>query len=136
MTKAVVDTSVFVAALLTRDRFSSPSLVLQLWKAEKFKLIMAPALLEELVATLLAVEIGEEIILQLVKDIASIALYIPGIYQSAKLDQIDKSDNKFLAAAYESKADYIITLDKHILNLKHFHKTAIVTPRQFVREVI
>lgn len=135
MKKAVIDTSVFVAALLSRDRFSSPSLILQLWKENKFKLVMAPALLEELVATLLAIPVNEDTILQLIKDIASIGLYIPGIYESVKLDAIDKSDNKFLAAAYESNADYIVSLDKHILNLKHFHKIAILTPRQFVREI-
>ena len=93
MTKAVIDTSVFIAALLTRDRFSSPSLILQLWRDSKFKLVMAPALLEELVATLLAIPVDDDTVLQLIKDIASIGLFIPGIYESAKLDAIDKSDN-------------------------------------------
>lgn len=53
----------------------------------------------------------------------------------------DKEDNKFLDAVYTSKADYLITLDKDLLDLrnenKEFqikeHKFKILRPEEFLR---
>ncbi|WNN92185.1 hypothetical protein [Gloeocapsopsis dulcis] len=40
----------------------------------------------------------------------------------------------FLAAAYEAKADYLVSLDwQHLLPLKYYHGTQIVTPTLFIR---
>lgn len=39
----------------------------------------------------------------------------------------------FLAAAYESNANYLISLDKkHLLPLKHYHGTQILNPALFI----
>jgi predicted nucleic acid-binding protein len=41
-----------------------------------------------------------------------------------------------LAAAYESKADYLVSLDrKHLLPLKHYHGTQILTPALFIKAI-
>lgn len=64
--------------------------------------------------------------------ISLVALQIPGAYETAMLDDIDPDDNKFLAAAYESKANFLISLDRDLLNLKFFHGTQIVTPAAFL----
>lgn len=70
----------------------------------------------------------------LVRLIAEIALHIPGAYEATRLDDIDPNDNMFLAAAYEAKADYLVSLDRqHLLPLKHYHGTQIVTPALFIR---
>ena len=46
----------------------------------------------------------------------------------------DPKDNKFLDAAFEGKADYIITRDKkHLLKLKKFKGIKIVEPEQFLK---
>ena len=53
----------------------------------------------------------------------------------------DKEDNKFLDAVYTSKADYLITLDEDLLDLrnenKEFqikeHKFKILRPEEFLR---
>lgn len=45
----------------------------------------------------------------------------------------DPSDNKFLACATAARAEYIVSGDKHLLNLKNFAGIPIVTPRQFLR---
>ena len=70
----------------------------------------------------------------LVTIIGEIALHIPGAYEATRLDDIDPDDNMFLAAAYESNADYLISLDKkHLLPLKHYHGTQILSPALFIR---
>jgi predicted nucleic acid-binding protein len=45
----------------------------------------------------------------------------------------DMTDTKFLTLAAESRAEYLVTNDRrHLLPLKRFLKTKIVTPAQFV----
>lgn len=69
----------------------------------------------------------------LVSVIGTVALHISGAYE-ATLDNIDPDDNMFLAAAYESKANYLVSLDKkHLLPLKHYHGTQIVESALFIR---
>ncbi len=68
----------------------------------------------------------------LVEIISLIALQIPGSYETALLNDVDPDDNKFLAAAYEAKADFLISLDGDLLNLKFFHGTQIFTPAAFL----
>lgn len=45
----------------------------------------------------------------------------------------DIKDDKFLACAFEAKADYIITGDKDLLVLKEYEGIKIVTPREFLK---
>lgn len=43
----------------------------------------------------------------------------------------DPSDNKFLELAKTAKADYILSGDRHLLELKAFQGTEIITPAYF-----
>ena len=68
--------------------------------------------------------------------IAKISIFIPGVYEATRLDNIEPKDNMFLAAAYESKADYLVTLDtQHLLPLKYYHGTQILTPSLFMLRI-
>ena len=42
----------------------------------------------------------------------------------------DPDDNKIIECAAASSSDYIITYDKHLLKLKEFGKTKIITPEE------
>jgi len=130
--KVVIDTSVFIAAILSKN-WNTPRQVLDKWYQGKFKLIMAPQLLEELVVVLLRCKVSESDIEDLVAAIGSTALYIPGAYEATRLDLIDPDDNKFLAAVYEAKADYLVSLDNHLLSLKYYHGTQIQKPDLFLQ---
>ena len=44
----------------------------------------------------------------------------------------DKKDNKFLVCASESQADYLITSDEDLLDLKTYEGTRIIPPQEFV----
>ncbi len=132
MLKVILDTSVFVAAFGSKTN-SSPVKILDSWVDGEFALVMSPQLLEELVAKLSQRGVSEQTLVVLVAKIAAIALHIPGAYQATRLDEIDPDDNKFLAAAYEAKADYLVSVDNHLLSLKYYHGTQIVTPALFLR---
>lgn len=134
MIKVVIDTSVFVAALLSKNQSSAPVQIISGWRNRKFTLIMAPLLMRELVVKLIKKNIPQEEIENLIAIIGEIALHIPGAYEATRLDDIDPDDNMFLAAAYESNADYLVSLDKkHLLPLKHYHGTQILSPALFIR---
>lgn len=136
MLKAVLDTSVFVAAFKTprTDVESAPAAVLRAWRQGRFTLVTSPELLRELAGVLSRHPIPMPVIDALFFAIQRVALQIPGHYQATRLDKIDPKDNAFLAAAYEAKADYLVSLDaRHILPVKHFHRTQIVRPDLFLR---
>lgn len=136
MIKVVLDTSVFIAALFSKSRTSAPVLVLNSWRKQCFTLVMAPQLLQELVVQLMRKQVPQADIEDLVALIAEAALHIPGAYEATHLDDIDPDDNMFLAAAYEAKADYLVSLDRqHLLPLKHYYGTQILTPPLFIRAI-
>ena len=45
----------------------------------------------------------------------------------------DSDDNKFIEAALEGNADYIISQDRHLLDIKEFEGIKMVTPKEFLR---
>lgn len=135
MAKVVIDTSIFVAAILSKNSQSAPNQVLNKWRQGYLSLIISPQILEELVITLLRQKISANLIEDLVTAIATLAIQIPGVYEAILLDNIDPDDNKFLAAAYEAKADYLVSLDNHLLRLKYYHGTQILTPNLFLQSI-
>jgi len=50
-----------------------------------------------------------------------------------KVIEIDPADDKFLVAAIEGKADYIVSGDKHLKTLGSYQGVQIVTPVEFVK---
>ena len=130
----ILDTSVFLSALLSKNPNSAPCQIIRYWREDRFKLVISPQLLEELVEKLLLKNIDRNDIKDILRAIFYTAIKIQGIYQATLLDQVDPNDNMFLAAAYEIGADYLVSLDKkHILPLKHYHHTQILSPNLFLQ---
>ena len=46
----------------------------------------------------------------------------------------DETDNRVVEAAISGNADYIISGDKHLLDLKKYQKILIVTPAEFLEK--
>jgi predicted nucleic acid-binding protein len=44
----------------------------------------------------------------------------------------DTTDNKFIEAAVTGKTDYIVSGDKHLLDLKEYKSIPIITAREFI----
>jgi len=134
--KAVLDTSVFVAVFKAThtDLPSHSRVAFQAWMDNRFILVTSPPLIAELVTVLLRLNVSELVIQQVVGAINQFALAVPGIYETTRLDKVDPKDNMFLAVIYESQADYLVSLDaKHLLPIKHFHRSQIVSPELFLR---
>ena len=52
--------------------------------------------------------------------------------QKLQVVKADKDDNKIIEAAVEAKADFIISGDKHLLEMKKYQRIKIVSPSQFL----
>ncbi len=45
----------------------------------------------------------------------------------------DPKDNPVLACAVDGKANFLVTRDRHLLQLKEYEKVQIVTPEEFLQ---
>jgi len=77
---------------------------------------------------------SEEDIIEYLDTLREKAAIIPGPYQTDRL-QKDPTDNIFLACAMEAKADFIVSRDPHLRNLKQFQGIKIIDVKQFVEKV-
>jgi putative PIN family toxin of toxin-antitoxin system len=137
MVTAILDTNVFIRAAL---RPGSPSArVVDAYLDGKYQLVLSPPLLEELLAVLLLPDIldmhgwSDDKIIQFVVNLPAAAVLYPGQAEVAASLPRDASDVKFLSLALEARADYLVTKDaRHLLRLKKYRQTRIVTPTQFL----
>ena len=136
--RAVIDTNLFVSGLFT-DR--GPIYQLQeLWVRGAFELAVSEGILKEVRSTLNKPAIGKK--LQLEKEgideiidliIEKAIIVTEDLYKTDKIKK-DYSDNKFLACGLETKADFIVSGDNHLLEIKHFHGIQIVDANTFVKK--
>lgn len=137
--RAVIDTNLFVSGLFADKGYTFE--LQELWVAGAFELAVSDKILKEIKTTLQKSHIHKELFLYegeeegIISLIREKALVIT--QDRYKTDRIkkDPTDNKFLACALEADADFIVSGDNHLLELKHFHNIQIVDAKIFVNKV-
>ena len=128
--KAVIDTNVFVSGIFWPG---SSHKVLALWKEQKFSLVSSLGTIAELVKVLkdFKIRLQDETIRELVDLIVTNSIVIE---PKEKIDIVkdDPTDNIFVETAVAGNADYIISQDKHLLNIKKFRGIKIINPEEFL----
>jgi putative PIN family toxin of toxin-antitoxin system len=129
MTRVVLDTNVFISALMFGGL---PGSLLDLALLQSFLLVISPALLDELDEKLrLKFDVSAE-------DTAIIRAKLESIAEIVRPDitvhviEDDPDDDRVLECAVKGSADYIVTGDRHLLKLGSYKAIAIVTVRQFL----
>jgi putative PIN family toxin of toxin-antitoxin system len=133
--KAVLDTNLFISALLTAK--GNPAKIFNRWKAGFFDLIISLPILREIKRVILYPKIKKRLnwtdteISEFLLGLAQFSIVVSG---ESKVDVIkaDPTDNKYLACAHEGQADYIVTGDQHLLKEGQYKGTKIITPREFL----
>jgi len=129
--RVVIDTSIFVASFWEgRSR-----IVVELWKKGEIALCASEAILKEYFYIIprfnrLNKEAGE--LLSLFKARKNMKMITPS--KRLKVIKEDPVDNKFLECAAEAKAEYIISADKHLRNLRKYEGVRIVSSGSFLKE--
>ncbi len=136
--RAVVDTNLFISGLFGKE---SLSVKLQdLWIEQELELATSMEIIKEVSRVLQYPRIKqkfhpkEKTIKRFFNLIFRKAIITKDLYKAYKIVD-DPTDNKFLACALEAEADYIISRDPHIRNLKYFHGIQIVDVKEFLQQV-
>lgn len=139
--KVLLDTNVFISALLTPDTQSPSIEIVKAATEKKFTLLVVEELLDELVKKLIKKPYLRERITAfqaewLVKILHKFATQsVTPITEKISIAR-DPKDDYLLAYAVVGKADYLVTGDEDLLVLKKIGKVKIVSPRKFVNVLI
>lgn len=128
MLKVVLDTNVFIAAYFNRK--SASARIIDLCLENKHELIFSSRLRKEVKLILKNVRAEREFH-ERIRSLFMNASKVKPI-QKVFMVKEDPEDNKFLECALEGKADYLITSDRHLLELGEFAQTKICKPTQFL----
>jgi len=130
--KVVLDTNVLVSALLFKGELSK---LLSLLKQRKCILLFSEETLNEIIRVLHYPKFAlteKEIDYLLQSEILSYAKIVETVLKFNKEVCRDREDQKFLELAVSAKADYIISGDKDLLDLKKINKIRILSPNEFL----
>lgn len=128
--KVVVDTNVVISGIFWRG---NPHKILMSWFREKFETLVSEPILEEYERVLKRLDSGltpEEI----QRWVEIIVIHSTFVKPFINIDFVrdDPDDNKFIECAVDGNADYIISGDKHLLNIKKYENIEILSPREFI----
>ena len=130
MIKAVFDTNIFVSSIFWEK--GNPHRAVEFALEKKVRVFTSVEILQELERVLRRdFEEPDEMIQ---RQIGLIVEYSDIVAVNKKVDAVksDPEDNKILACAVSCDADYIVSGDRHLLELKEYESVKIVTAKQFV----
>jgi len=133
---AVFDTNVLISAAFGK-KGTTPDQLLQALRNQAFILVSSPEILTEIEdvlhreKVLKITKMTSPEIKRFMQDIIELAFVVSGD-TAVNIIARDPDDNKFLGAALEAKAEYIISGDHHLLELKKYHGIKILTPNKFL----
>ncbi|MCX5806849.1 MAG: putative toxin-antitoxin system toxin component, PIN family [Proteobacteria bacterium] len=134
--KAVLDTNIIVSGIVSPK--GSTRKLLELSKEETFKVVTSILINREILEVLHRNSIYTKYGLNeaIIDDIASFlyegTILTEDSYEIMKIKK-DPEDDKFINCAVEGEADYIVSGDKHLLDLKHYSGIQIVNATSFLR---
>ncbi len=138
MIRAVLDTNILISALITK-KTSPPLQLYKAFTAQKFLLITSPSILAEVEDVINRDKIVNYHKLTQKQRVGIMELLLKLCYVtlgSIKSDKViierDPKDDKFLHAAIEAHAEYIVSGDDDLLNLKEYDGIKILSPKDFL----
>lgn len=132
--KGVLDTNVIVSATLIRG--GNEDQLIRAWQRHAFELVLSPQILEEIGRALFYEKLRK---FRWMTD-AEVAALLEALAQGSALvsgrvkvkASRDPDDDKFLAAAVEAEAGFVVTGDRDLLDLKSDPGVRVVRPAQFL----
>jgi putative PIN family toxin of toxin-antitoxin system len=133
MLRVVFDVNVLVSSLITRGK---PR---ELWfkvRRKGFTLILSKEIISEFVKVM-----SREKFSRYVNE-EDLKVFLQALYETAlpvktksrfKIVKEDPEDDMVLRTAYDSKADYIVSGDKHLLSLREFKGIRIVSVNEMLK---
>jgi len=135
MQKVVFDTNIFVSSLLSKT--GRPAMVIDAWRGGQYLLVTSPSIISEIKRVLEAPRIRKkygpdrERIENLILLLENNTIIVPGLSAAPGAIPEDPTDEMFLSAALDAKADLIVSGDRHLLDLGEYQGIPVLTVQQF-----
>jgi putative PIN family toxin of toxin-antitoxin system len=133
--RAVLDANVFVSAAI-RPEGPPGQIIERFLRDSPFEIVLSPAIIEETLRALAYPRVRKHLRAEIdasawFEAIVVLADLVPGEYA---LDGVsdDPDDDKYVAAALESRATFVVTGDPDLLKVQEHAGVRIVSPRQFL----
>ncbi|NKQ36711.1 MAG: putative toxin-antitoxin system toxin component, PIN family [Chloroflexi bacterium] len=137
--RIVVDTNIWVSGLLWQGK---PWQLLKLVENGDIKLCIAYSMLLELEEVLAYERLQPRLhaLQQTPGQLVAYALGLSTVYDISRTGPLivnaDPDDDIFVLCAVEAGAEYLVTGDKHLLNLGSYHGVKIVTVAEFLDQIL
>jgi hypothetical protein len=135
MTRAVLDANVFVSGILNAQGL--PGRILDAWRADQFHLLISHAILQEIERVFQYPKIARRHqwsnveLCNFLAELTSFAVLTPGDFRVQVIAECP-ADDRYLECAMEGNAAYVVSGDRHLLQLKNYQGITIVPPRIFM----
>ena len=128
-----MDSNVLISAIVFDG---TPRDVLNLAITGGLRMVVCGAILDEVKAVLEGQKFRfpAPIIYAILREIETLARIVDPKNVAPVIEE-DPSDDKVLVCALESKTGYLVTEDRHLLDLKKYQGVQIVSPSQFLKEI-
>ncbi len=129
--RVVLDTNALVSALLFGGE---PGRIVSLWQKGRIVPLVSRDVLLEYVRVLgyPKFALDPQDIRGLIEEYVLPFAEMVAVAKTPRVVREDPGDDKFLALVVASRADFLVSGDKHLLALVNYHGVDIVTPRQFL----
>jgi len=131
--KVVADTNVLISGLFWEGNERK---LLKMFKTEELANVISPQIIDELedVLSRKKFNLTKKEIESAVEQVFSFSRFVHPVFESDAVKQ-DISDNRILECAVSGNADYIISGDKHLLDLKEYEGIKILNAKTFLSNV-
>lgn len=133
--RIVLDANVLISALISQHGASAR--ILEAWENARFDLVVSAPILEELARVLRYPRIQEkyhlpdEYIQEFLGLLVSQAIVVSPS-DELNIVAVDPTDNRYLECAVEGMAAYIVTGDRHLLDIGDYRGIIILPPAGFL----
>ena len=130
MIKVVIDTNVFVSSFFG----GNPRKIIDLWKSGQLTLCVSRPIVDEYVNVLRRLGLQNEIELDELLRLFAHGFHILFTAKTPVLNVVEKDpdDNKFIECAVALRADFIISGDKALKEIRDYMGIKIQSPKQFL----
>ena len=128
--RVVIDTNIYISAIFWNGK---PREVIDLGRDGKITIFTSLDIENEIVGKLKTTfKLAEEDVNQILLDFSTFTLPIR-INKQLIVVQDDPDDNKFIECAVECRANYIISGDRRLLNLKEYEGIKLIKSSEFFK---
>ncbi|MFN3740799.1 MAG: putative toxin-antitoxin system toxin component, PIN family [Thermodesulfovibrionales bacterium] len=125
----VFDTNVYISAIITEGLCSK---LLKRARKGEFTLISCPCIVDEIKKVL-----SEKFKASAAEILSAIDVINESVSKMVSHEKVDfsickdKEDDKIIACAFKAKADYLVTGDTDLLEIRQYKNIKIISPRDF-----